>query len=125
MPDRGTIPVIDDAPEICEQAQAILEASGFRVLTATDGVAGVTLFRQHAEDIRVVLLDLIMPVMPGEMVLREIQQMRPRVPVILLTGLAEQQVKERLAGLPVAGHLVKPLVPEIFSVMVRVVVGGS
>ena len=34
MPDHGTALVVDDAPEICELAQAILEGDGFRVLTA-------------------------------------------------------------------------------------------
>ena len=67
MPDHATILVMDDAPEICELAQAILEANGFRVLTATDGATGVILFRQHAEEIRAVLLDLIMLEMSGEM----------------------------------------------------------
>jgi CheY-like chemotaxis protein len=46
--------LVDDAPEICELAQAILGVDGFRVLTASDGTMGVALFRQHAEKIRAV-----------------------------------------------------------------------
>ena len=71
------------------------------------------------------LLDLIMPGMPGETALKEIQQIRPEVPVILLTGLAEQAAKESVAGLPVAGYLMKPVSGDTLTAMVRAAIGSS
>ena len=59
---------------------------GFTVLSATDGQRGVDLFRAHADEILLVLLDVTMPRMNGEEVLRRIREIRPDIKVILCSG---------------------------------------
>ncbi len=104
----GLVLVIEDELLMCEVAKEMLEAHGLTVLSATDGHQGMALFREHAQDLRAVLLDLKLPGMSGEEVLREIHRVRPQTPVILVTAVDETTARPGLAGLPVAGFIQKP-----------------
>ena len=115
--------VVDDAAEICELVFEMLTPHGFTVLTATEGRDAVERFRQAADRIQAVLLDLVMPGMPGATVFREIHRLRPDVPVILLTGVTERKALESVAGLPVAGYILKPFLREPLLAKVREVLG--
>ncbi len=125
MPDRGTILVVDDDRLTCELVQAALANEGFHVLTATTGPDALALFRAQAAGIRAVLLDLWMPGLTGEGVLREIHRLRPAVPVILMTAVPRDEAMAGLAGLPVAGFIQKPFTPALFLERVREVVQAS
>lgn len=104
----GLVLVIEDELLMCEVAKEMLEAHGLSVFTATNGQEGVALFREHAQDLRAVLLDLKLPGLSGEEVLREIHHVRPQTPVILVTALEEATARPRLADFPVAGFIQKP-----------------
>ncbi len=117
--------VVDDDTLTCELVQATLANEGFHVLTATTGPDALALFRAHAAGIRAVLLDLWMPGLPGEEVLREIHRLRPAVPVILMTAIPRDEAMAGLGGLPVAGFIQKPFSPASFLQRVREVVEGS
>lgn len=121
--ERRLLLVVDEAEAICELVSEVLSLHGYTVLTATTGKEAVEQFRQHADQIQAVLLDLVMPGMPGAAVLREIHRLRPAVPVILLTGVAEQKALETVAGLPVAGYILKPFLREPLLAKVREVLG--
>ena len=62
----------------------ILEAAGYRVLTANSGTIGLRLLRRHR--VHFVVLDYRMPQMDGEAVAREIRRIDPHTPVIMLSG---------------------------------------
>lgn len=104
----GTVLVVDDEDSVRSVAKIILEDSGFSVLTAADGQHGVELFREHADDIRVVLLDLTMPRMDGRQALREIRRIRPDVRVLLSSGYDEGEAGDELAGNRVTAFIQKP-----------------
>ncbi len=107
----GTVLVIDDEPAIREVAAKMLENLGFSVLAAGDGQEGLQVFRQHAEQIRAVLLDLTMPVMTGEEALRELRREREDVIVLLMSGYHEEELSTRFQGRGVSGFLQKPFAP--------------
>lgn len=124
----GLVLVIEDELLMCEVAKEMLEAHGLTVLTATDGQKGVALFREHAQSLRAVLLDLRLPDMSGEEVLREIHRVCPQTPVILVTAVEETTARPRLADLPVAIFIQKPFYLGPFLRKVRDVlerVGGD
>jgi PAS domain S-box-containing protein len=103
--------VIDDEEGVRSVAARILERYGFRVITAADGHAGVDLFRDHADSIAAVLLDLAMPRMDGEQTMRAIQAIKPDALVVIMSGYDQQSLTERFAGLSPAGFLQKPFQP--------------
>lgn len=108
---EGTILVVDDEEVVRSVLGATLEKWGFDVLIAADGEDAVTTFRDHASDVRAVLLDMTMPLMSGEEALAEIHRIRSDVPVILLSGYAEEEAVTRFEGLHLAGFLHKPFRP--------------
>ena len=124
MAERGTILVVDDNPGFCELLQEVLGAAGFHVLTATSGHDALTLFRQHASEIRAVLLDLWMPGMSGRVVCEQINRTHPGTRVILMTAVDEPLARVALAGLTVAGFLSKPFDQGELLAKVREVVEG-
>ena len=107
----GGVLVVDDEPDVRELAEIMLRRSGFTVLTARNGREGVKTFREHAREIDVVLLDLTMPGMGGEEVLREIQRIRPEQRVLLMSGYNEEFAGSQFSD-PISGFLQKPFTQE-------------
>ena len=80
----STILCIDDEALGLQIRKAVLERSGYRVLTAVDGATGLSLFRGNAID--GVVLDYYMPEMDGGAVAEAMRRERPDVPIMLLSA---------------------------------------
>jgi two-component system CheB/CheR fusion protein len=104
----GTVLVVDDEELIRTYNKLTLEQHGYTVLLAENGQRGVELFWERSEEIRLVLLDMAMPVMNGLEALECIQAIRPDVPVIICSGLGEAAVERQFEGKRIAAFLPKP-----------------
>ena len=107
VPARGLALVADDEPTVRQVGELMLKQMGFEVLTACNGEEAVALFTANADRVRVVLLDLMMPVMDGTEALAAIRG-RSTVPVILCSGYTSEAVPEDLASDAATGFLQKP-----------------
>lgn len=98
--------VVDDEEGIVSFVRRGLEAAGFQVVVAADGIDGLALALH--DDVELVILDLGLPGLPGEEVLRRLRSRRPNVPVIVLT--AKDAVQDRVANLEAGAddYVVKP-----------------
>lgn len=105
---NGTVLVIDDESAVRDVTKRILERRGFTVLAASDGEAGLDVFRSHVDDIRLVILDLTMPRISGEQCFWELRQLKPDLKVILVSGYNEQEASSRFVGKGLAGFVAKP-----------------
>ncbi|MGA1840259.1 MAG: response regulator [bacterium] len=76
---------IDDEAEICEMINEFLTSKGFKVRTSLSGEEGIKLIDNEKPD--VVLLDLMMPGMSGESVLKNIKERYHDLPVIIISGV--------------------------------------
>jgi PAS domain S-box-containing protein len=104
----ATILVVDDEQIVCNICANFLNRNGYRTLLALDGEEGVRVFREHADEIMAVILDLTMPKMDGATAFREMKRIRPDVKVILSSGHAEQEALRHFAGQGISGFLQKP-----------------
>ena len=104
----GTVLFVDDEPSLRALAKLVLENSGYSVLLAENGREAVDVFRQNASRITVVLMDMTMPVMGGKEAFHLIREIRPEVPMIVLTGYSEQSMREELGADVIAGFIQKP-----------------
>ena len=84
-----TVLVVDDEPGIREIAARTLRRAGYEVVTARDGEDALARWRT-AEKVNLVLTDLMMPVMDGEHLVRELRRLDPGVRVLCSSGLATQ-----------------------------------
>jgi PAS domain S-box-containing protein len=115
----GTALVIDDDPDVRDLAAIVLERAGMDVLTAADGREGVKLFAQHADAVRVVLLDRTMPVLSGAGTLEAIRDMKPDAKIILVSGYSEEHATAELADRSITDFLQKPFLPTTLLTKVR------
>lgn len=104
----GVILVVDDEEAIRELAHRMLERMGFSVMLASDGREAMEIFRNNADDIRLVLLDMTMPNLDGEETFDALRAIRSDVRAILSSGYDEQSATRRFSGKGLAGFLQKP-----------------
>ncbi len=116
MPKK--ILVIDDEPKIVEICQDYLKASGFEVLSASNGLQGLNAARREKPDL--IVLDLMMPGMDGLDVCRNLRR-EGNTPIIMLTARVEES--DKLVGLELGAddYITKPFSPRELVARVRVV----
>jgi DNA-binding response OmpR family regulator len=116
MPKK--ILVIDDEPKIIEICQDYLKASGFEVVTAGDGLQGLTVARREKPDL--IVLDLMLPGMDGLDVCRALRS-GGNTPIIMLTARVDES--DKLVGLELGAddYITKPFSPRELVARVRVV----
>ena len=107
--------VVEDDGNIAELLRLYLERDGFEVQYAADGGEGVAMFRAYHPDI--VLLDIMLPVMDGWSVLREIRK-DSATPVIMLT--AKSETPDKVSGLEMGAddYVTKPF--EVKELLARI-----
>lgn len=103
-----TILVVDDEKSVVVVCRRILESRGFRVLTAEDGQEGLESFGEHADEIDLVILDMIMPRMDARGAFREMRRISRDIPVILMSGYTRRGALASFHGKGLAGFLQKP-----------------
>ena len=95
------------------------------VWTAGDGVEGLALYLAQQSEIDVVLMDLIMPRMSGDMLLNKLKEIDPQVKVIVCSGHSEGRMSPKVKA-QAAGFIAKPLdMRELSSMLRRVLDGGQ
>jgi signal transduction histidine kinase/ActR/RegA family two-component response regulator len=116
---QATVLVVDDEPAVRDIAIRLLSSLGCRTVAARDGREALEKYRGHPEPIDLVLLDLTMPQLGGEEVLRELRRLDAHVPVVVMSGHSEPE-SSRLAALGASGYLHKPFrVPALIEVLRR------
>jgi signal transduction histidine kinase/CheY-like chemotaxis protein len=116
-----TILLVDDEELVRSFARHALERQGYRVLEAVDGSQAVQVFRQNAETVSLVLLDLAMPVMSGDETIGVLRSELADLKVVLMSGYNEAEAMRRFAGKGVAGFLQKPFTPSRLAQEVKTV----
>jgi len=105
---RGTILLVDDEPEVLEVTACMLERLGYEVLRAGSGREAVAIFRERRADIRLVVLDMIMPEMGGGEVCDALKRIDPEARVLLATGYSLQGQAREILDRGCVGFIQKP-----------------
>jgi PAS domain S-box-containing protein len=98
--------VADDEATILEIMRKTLEAYGYRVLTASDGVEAISVYVQNRDEIELILLDMIMPSMDGPAAIRTLKRIDPNVKIVICTAYSESL--ENVESNQVEAFLSKP-----------------
>ncbi|MBE3064845.1 MAG: response regulator, partial [Spirochaetes bacterium] len=114
----GTILLVDDEPAIRDVAKAMLEAIGFSVISASDGLEAIEIYRLRSAEIACVILDLTMPRMGGEEAFTELRRINPDARIGVSTGYSEQDVSSRFGGERPLAFIQKPYrIAELSSIL--------
>jgi PAS domain S-box-containing protein len=79
--------VVDDEAAIREITKTSLEAHQYRAITASDGIEAFALYAQKHQEISIVLLDMMMPILDTPTIIRTLQKLNPQVQIIAMSGL--------------------------------------
>jgi two-component system chemotaxis response regulator CheY len=114
--------IVDDSSLARRRARSILEAGGYEVIEADDGMAALE--RYFVEKPDVVMLDLVMKGMYGLEVLAQLRQMDPDARVIVVSADVQTSSHEMAEQGGAVGFLVKPLDEQDALSMIRRTLGG-
>lgn len=100
--------LVDDEEMLRNVVSRMLRRMDYEVVTASNGQEAVDHYRQHADEIDLVVLDMMMPVMGGRDCFRALKSMDPEVKVLLSTGSALEGQAQEIMAEGVLGFVQKP-----------------
>jgi len=112
--------LVDDDPDILDAISIILEAQGYQIVTARDGIEALATLKAEKPDL--MILDLLMPKMDGFAVCKELKDPRwakyADIPILILTSVREEASRRRYEletgmELDVDDYAEKPITPAI------------
>ncbi|SNQ59325.1 PAS domain S-box protein [Candidatus Methanoperedens nitratireducens] len=89
--------VAEDEGSIREITCSTLETYGYEAIAAEDGVQAVAEYARNMDKIKVILMDMMMPVMDGQASIRAVRKINPEVKIIAISGLAEEDKLKNIA----------------------------
>jgi two-component system cell cycle sensor histidine kinase/response regulator CckA len=119
---QGKVLIVDDEKIVRVAAGATLRRHGYEVLEAECGRQAIDIFGPNHSSIALVLLDLTMPGMTGEEVMRELQSIDRNVPVLLSSGFNEVEAVRRFIGKGLAGFIQKPYTSGALAAKVKAII---
>jgi len=104
----ATILLIDDEELIRITAKGLLESLGYKVLLAENGEEGVNAFSGKKDEIDLIILDMIMPVMGGREAFEKLRKIDPDISILIASGFAKEENMILLKEQGLSGFLQKP-----------------
>jgi DNA-binding NtrC family response regulator len=118
-PARGAVLIVDDDEGVRALAEETLRRAGIETLCAGDGATAVALFERNPDAVDVVLLDRTMPAAGGAACLEALRRLRPSLPIVLMSGYAQEAAAAGLAEGHLAGFVQKPFLPDELVARIR------
>jgi len=116
--NHRTILVVDDEPLVLRLASKTFERAGYSVITATDGVEAVDIYKEHYQEISAILLDMTMPNKSGTETFNEMLAIDQSAKIILASGHTEEEIIKVFPTDKLSVFIHKPFKPpELLKVM--------
>lgn len=110
-PPRGRgerILIVDDEPLVRKATSRLLEQRGYEPVAVEGGEEAIAYYREHRDQVAVVLLDLMMPGLDGRQTFEQLQALDPAVKVVLASGYGRDGAVQELLDLGVVAFMQKP-----------------
>ena len=92
----GTVLLVEDEPMVRTVAERALTRHGYKVMTANNGEEALEILG-GGEEVNLLISDVVMPVMDGPTMVREARKDRPDLPILFMSGYAEEQLRKSIA----------------------------
>jgi len=112
---KGTVLIVEDQDQVRNLAVHTLQNCGYTVFAAEDGASGLALYRENAEKINLVVLDVIMPKMGGRECFENMRKINPNVKVLIITGYTVDGSAQDFLKEGAVGVIEKPFDLNIFT----------
>ncbi|HEX6104295.1 MAG TPA: ATP-binding protein [Gemmatimonadales bacterium] len=122
---EGLVLVVDDEPGIRGLVQRTMESLGYTVILAEHGGQAIEIADRIGDELVIVVLDLVMPVLDGGTTAVWLQARWPELPILVMSGLADDDALRSLGQVRIAGVVPKPFSPEQLAQSVAVALRRS
>jgi len=113
----GTILLVEDEDMVRTVAERALTRNGYTVVTATNGEEGLEILEER-QDFDMIISDVVMPIMDGPAMVKQAREQLPDIPVLFMSGYAEEQLRKSIDVANVS-FLPKPFSVQQLSQAVR------
>ncbi len=120
MSQKSSILWADDEIDLLKPHILFLEQKGYEIITVNSGVDAIEQVEDRNFD--VIFLDEMMPGMTGLETLQQIKQIKPQIPVVMITKSEEEHIMDDAIGGKIADYLIKPLNPSQIWLSVKKIV---
>ena len=117
-----TILVVEDEVLLCDLLKGLFEQQGYRVLTAHDGKTAVEVYRNHKDEIALVLSDMGLPKLGGWEMFQAIKEINPHVKAVLASGYFEPRLKMDMVKAGAKDFIQKPYMSDAILQRVREII---
>lgn len=107
---RECILFVDDEWSLVNVSQQMLKKLGYKVIARTNPLEALEVFRAQPDEIDLVVTDQTMPHMTGDILARQILQLKPGIPIIICSGFSEKMNKEKARAMGIRQFVMKPIV---------------
>lgn len=97
--EHGTVLVVDDEPSVRVVLARLLAKHGFAVIEAENGNEALEMVERYAHTLRLIILDLTMPLRDGMSTLQELRRLKVPTPVVVISGYYSSELIPRLDSL--------------------------
>jgi PAS domain S-box-containing protein len=118
-----TILVAEDEAAVRDLLRRILEKQGYRVVEAANGVEALAVAEEHADEIQLVIADLVMPEMGGRDLAEQLRAVNPELPILFISGYPYDPAERGFAG-DAPTFLRKPFSPRVLLGEIRGLLDG-
>jgi FixJ family two-component response regulator len=123
MSRRGLVAIVDDDPPVRKALRRLLRAAGLEAVTYASGQEFLYALQLHRPDC--LILDLYMPGLSGLDLMQRIAEDQPKLPVIIITGHNEPDMRSRCMSAGARAYLCKPVGgPSLLGEIARVLESG-
>jgi len=119
QPGTERVLFVDDEAAVCRLAERALGPLGYRVTALTSPVEALAVFRADPAAFDVVVSDMTMPGLTGDLLAQQLRALRPGLPVVLCTGYSERLTAQRTEALGIDVLATKPVVGAQLSRVIR------
>lgn len=119
-PTEQVVLLVEDEDQVRSIASMMLSKLGFQVLEASNGIEALETYREHCDDITLIITDIGMPLMDGHELIQKLKHINPTLPIFVTSGFSEQMIVSRTPLTNIAGIIAKPfkyeLLRDLFAV---------
>lgn len=115
---------VDDEVFLVDIGRQMLERLGYHVTTRSSSLEALNLFRNRPDDFDLILTDMTMPHLTGDKLAKKVLEIRPDIPIIMVTGFSHQLSDKKIAAIGIKQMVMKPIVLKDMAKIVRDVLDG-